>query len=602
MEPDESSRTDWDKYGFKIGKFKCFGEQPQGFDRFKLINILVGKNNSGKSTILDAIEFATIDSDYTNNFNRCFDKKGLERTCLFQYEKLLDEHEYQFASKNGIDLSGCSEPIKMIFHQREGGHIKLDTIGNTSISAAKVFNNSLSNATNAMVGQLVLDADSVSHNLERSFISPLKGRMYFKLNAERDIKIETENNGFNDLVDNLAKYNVGSDGGGIVNVINRFCNYKDLPSCVVDREIVTYFNDICRPVVPVEKIATQIFVKNGERLLELTLFDKFNRAIGIGHSGSGLRTVILVLSFLHLLPMSKENFELRGSVFAIEEPENNMHPEMLRRLLKHIAEFAITNDMPVFIATHSSVAIDMFMNDENAQIIHVKHDGQFATCSTVGGFSDGKGVLDDIGAKASDLLQANGLIWVEGPSDAIYINHWIRLWSNGELRQGRDYQCVFYGGRLLAHLAGEVKDTPEEDQKLINTIMINPNAIYLMDSDNKNDSDEINPTKTRIIGEAERSACFAWVTDGREIENYIPRKGASALLAISFDRECGQYERFSDYLEEFAPGRGKRFSDTKVVMATLICEKLPEKSDWEGSPGLDEKMKEVIAKIEKWNN
>ena len=35
--------------------------------------------------------------------------------------------------------------------------------------------------------------------------------------------------------------------------------------------------------------------------------------------------------------------------------------------------------------------------------------------------SDNYDVLDDLGAKASDIFQSNGIIWVEGPSDRIYI-------------------------------------------------------------------------------------------------------------------------------------------------------------------------------------
>ncbi len=37
-------------------------------------------------------------------------------------------------------------------------------------------------------------------------------------------------------------------------------------------------------------------------------------------------------------------------------------------------------------------------------------------------FLDKNSILSDIGFKASDILQANGVIWVEGPSDRIYIN------------------------------------------------------------------------------------------------------------------------------------------------------------------------------------
>jgi putative ATP-dependent endonuclease of the OLD family len=119
--------------------------------------------------------------------------------------------------------------------------------------------------------------------------------------------------------------------------------------------------------------------------------------------------------------------------------------------------------------------------------------------------------------RASDLLQANGLIWVEGPSDRTYINKWIELSSTGKLKEGIHYQIVFYGGRLLSHLTAE----PERDD-LVNIFSVNRNAIVVMDSDKKSHGDPINATKTRIKTEIERVGGIVWITDGREVENYLP--------------------------------------------------------------------------------
>lgn len=49
----------------KVRNLKCFGESEQGFDHIKLINLIIGRNNSGKSTLLDLIEYVvkgTIDA------------------------------------------------------------------------------------------------------------------------------------------------------------------------------------------------------------------------------------------------------------------------------------------------------------------------------------------------------------------------------------------------------------------------------------------------------------------------------------------------------------------------------------------------------------
>lgn len=45
------------RVSFKVRKYKCFGEEYQGFDTIKKFNIIIGKNNSGKSKLLEALEY-----------------------------------------------------------------------------------------------------------------------------------------------------------------------------------------------------------------------------------------------------------------------------------------------------------------------------------------------------------------------------------------------------------------------------------------------------------------------------------------------------------------------------------------------------------------
>ena len=102
----------------------------------------------------------------------------------------------------------------------------------------------------------------------------------------------------------------------------------------------------------------------------------------------------------------------------------------------------------VFLTTHSSTALDVFGMSKESQIIHVTHDGEAAKAFRITAHFDQLSVVSELGAKPSDLLQANGVVWVEGPSDRIYLNRWIELYSDGELTEGRDYQCAYYGGSI----------------------------------------------------------------------------------------------------------------------------------------------------------
>lgn len=40
----------------KVSKYKCFQDIPSGFECIKHMNLVIGRNNSGKSSLLDLIE------------------------------------------------------------------------------------------------------------------------------------------------------------------------------------------------------------------------------------------------------------------------------------------------------------------------------------------------------------------------------------------------------------------------------------------------------------------------------------------------------------------------------------------------------------------
>lgn len=386
------------------------------------------------------------------------------------------------------------------------------------------------------------------------------------------------------------------NGSGATNILRRFINITSYPRELVEETLLAELSRIFNPDSNYRGITTRTAQEG--TAWEIFLQEAAKGRIPLSHTGSGFKTILLVLMFLHLMP-NVEKTPLNDYIFAFEELENNVHPALQRRLLLYLREFAMNKGCVFFLTTHSNVIIDMFNRDDQAQIIHVTHDGEKAYARYAQTYIDNKGILDDLDIRASDLLQANSIVWVEGPSDRLYINRWIELWTDGELKEGIHYQCMFYAGRLLAHISAD--DPKASSQDAVAIFRLNRNAAIIIDSDKKSYDDDINNTKRRISQEIEKMGGIVWITEGKEVENYIPTGIIAQLYGKSDLPALDKFEDMSDYLNnKIKDGEGKKFEKKKPEFAANICP-LFTKDNIQNVLDLSTKLNEVCNKIREWN-
>jgi len=254
--------------------------------------------------------------------------------------------------------------------------------------------------------------------------------------------------------------------------------------------------------------------------------------------------------------MAAASLGFEDKIVCIEEPELHIHPLLQKKLIHLLGQ---TNNL-FLITTHSSSLIDV----DAGSIYNVRSVNGLSQITNPVSPTETRSALHDLGYRPSDLLQTNSIVWVEGPSDRIYLNKWISI-ADPSLKEGIDYSIMFYGGRLLAHLSASDETVGE----FIELLRLNRFSSIVMDSDRNSAESTINGTKQRLIEEVEAANGVAWVTVGREIENEVQKEiFESACEAIGKSSAANLDDKFSDRLIR-ADDRTKQIDKIRLARAVV---------------------------------
>ncbi|MEH6488247.1 ATP-dependent nuclease [Hyphomonas oceanitis] len=550
-------------FGIKFRGYKSFESEFCDLGVCQPINVIIGRNNSGKSSVVGALGVvsshgkAFISSRHGNN----------QKLEIIISETITEEHVDAKFSKNALG------------HPFNGNH---NQFGKRFIGERleRVFGPDF---------VAKRPADGPSAGIDPHAFTRLSEALGLNFTKFKTIVIPTERKVAPEVRNALP--HLQPDGTGVTNVVRAFLNQDSLPRDEISKDLLADLNKVYRGDAEFVEIFCQ---ENDDDLWEIFLSLDDGREVRLSESGSSLQSVFTILCVLRL-GHTVQNIDWEEVTFCVEEPENNMHPSLLRRLLEHLATERDELGFCLFITTHSPICIDWAAKRDDSRIVHVlrSSSGTIATAAPTN--TERRRILDDLDLRASDLLQANGIIWVEGPSDRIYMRRWISLASNGSLIEGVHYSIMFYGGRLLSHLQA-IDPSESESDALISLITLNRNMAVLIDSDRKSINGRpsrmhLNDTKQRIRRECESAGAMVWITQGREIENYLSERVLSQLIGSTLSAE--PYAQVSEI-----PELKKKLKD-KISLAHKAADIL-QLEDLD-TLDLGTQVSSLCARIRAWN-
>ncbi len=313
---------------------RCFKKNWAGFDAIKPINVIIGRNNSGKSHLLDLVRVLCTgklkDRGWSYKCHGVLDEESL--TQVFIKGKHGGELSGDYWHEHGTHFSGKAIDWEIDDNFNPGNLTFSD-----DFDLRSRYGKRSTNARLAGIKQVIQNPDH-----------QLSGTSFRRLLADRDIKPESP----------VVQLSLAPDGSGASNIIRRYIvtSNPKYPREIIQQDLLAALNEIFGSDGQFTEIQVKVHDEGNSakqaEYWEVFLGEKKKGLIPLSNSGSGLKTVFLVLLNLLVVPKIEDKTASKFT-FAFEELENNLHPALLRRLFQYLEDFAVNESAKIFLSSPS---------------------------------------------------------------------------------------------------------------------------------------------------------------------------------------------------------------------------------------------------------
>lgn len=520
------------------------------------MNVIVGENDIGKSTILEALDIffgqEVISIDITDwnkehlsdeitiavefiiddQFEILLDaenKTNLKDEYLLNTENYLEIHkvfkistdklskEKVYISANYFDKSGTpiiSQKIPDLRKIVSDLGIK-DVSKNKSAELRKAIYSKYIELGNTLIMQLIEISKEDTKKIWESLQKELP--LYFLFQSDRANK-DSDGDIQNPLKTATKKI--------VTDFEEDFKKIKDeLEKKLVDigNETIDKMKDMGLSVA--KNLTPKVNSKNLDSLFSFTL--ESDDGIPLNKRGSGFRRMITLNYFRAEAERKISEKTNKNVIYAIEEPETAQHPNHQQMLIKALIELSLKENHQVIITTHTP-EIAKLMKEENLIFISKENNEPKIV--------DEEKKLDLISNTLGlhPYFNSKVIVCLEGPHDINFIRNINQ--SINELKLIIDLEKENIS--LLPLTGGNLKQWV--DKNYLENSNILELHIYDSDKGSGKNAGQYEKQKEQINSRNDKSYCF--ITKKREMENYIHR----SLIEARFEIDCSSIDNWDE--------------------------------------------------------
>lgn len=288
--------------------------------------------------------------------------------------------------------------------------------------------------------------------------------------------------------------------------------------------------------------------------------------------GSGMRRLLMVAFFQYL---AQRNFEGESNfIFAVEEPENCLHPGHQRELTKSFRRLA-DEGCQIILTSHSPVFAGTSPIEDLALVVRTEGIARAIQYPNL----DLSDIAEELGVEPSDQITGyNACIFVEGIADIFFLRTIAeRFKETGYINadfNDKKIGFILCGGESLKHWV---------DLRAMSRL--SRRFGVMVDSDRKGPKHNIPNRKLNWKEKCETDGGIFFILRKREIENYIhpeaiKRKGLNIV----------PYDDFSDMKKLFGENVYK-------LISYMTCEEILERDSYKEDSIIQHELKEIVDSL-----